>query len=494
MGTDFLYYQEKMMRTQITNKSNFEKEYLTGILFLNIISVYKLNGDFNMSKGKNEGITLIALVITIIVLLILVGISLSLITGEEGLIGRTISTKEIVELSEVLDNLKIEVIASYDNDGKLNVDTVRSNILNNVQGISEVEGTQFPLIIKTEKGKKYLLKENGEIIEKYWFKQDDGTYTDGKVVLKIGDYISYDHTKNSTGETINGQNAEYTSYSETNSKESLNSGRTNGNTSDCNFSLSAYTGGWRVLGVENGKLKLIAEKSIGNLSLRGQKGYIYGIDELNAISSIYGNGKGAESAKSVTVEDINEITKYNPELTGDGEVRAKGKMWEYGNVVTYFWQNGKVKCTATNGKSYTSTNTVFKYYDKDKNGFIDLAKDKSIELTSRSYNYYPVTLTESSSGTPKGIETSSLEYKLLFNSKYWLASSFIGTGEGNVGFGIFQLDTTRVYDSNLCDAINQMYTLTLGIRPVIILSKDVNVIKNEAKDGTTKAKACIIEK
>ena len=87
-----------------------------------------------------------------------------------------------------------------------------------------------------------------------------------------------------------------------------------------------------------------------------------------------------------------------------------------------------------------------------------------------------------------------MEYKLLFNSKYWLASSFIGTGEGNVGFGIFQLDTTRVYDSNLYDAINRMYTLTLGIRPVIILSKDVNVIKNEAKDGTTKAKACIIEK
>ena len=446
-----------------------------------------------MNKRNSEGITLIALVITIIVLLILAGVSIQILVGENGLIIRTINAKEIVESSEVLDNLKMEVAASYDNDGKLNVDTVKTNILNNVKGISKVEGTQFPLIIKTERGKNYLLKENGEIIEKYWFKQDDGTYTDGKVVLKTGDYISYDHTKNSAGETINGQNAEYTSYSETNSKESLNSGRTNGNTSNCDFSLSAYTDGWRVLGVENGRLKLISEKTIGNLSLKGQKGYVYGIDELNAISSIYSNGKGAESAKSVTVEDINEITKYNPELTGDGKVRAKGKMWEYGNVVSYFWQNGKVKCTATNGKSFTSSNTVFKYYDKDENCFIDLAKDKSIEFTSRSYNYYPVTLTESSSGTLKGIETTSLEYKLLFNSKYWLASSFIGTGEGNVGFGIFQLDTTRVYDSNLCDAINQMYTLTLGVRPVVILSNDVDVIKNKEKDGTTKAKACMIE-
>ena len=42
----------------------------------------------NYRLTKTRGITLIALVITIIVLLILAGISLNLITGEDGILGR----------------------------------------------------------------------------------------------------------------------------------------------------------------------------------------------------------------------------------------------------------------------------------------------------------------------------------------------------------------------------------------------------------------------
>lgn len=39
-----------------------------------------------MKKQKNQGITLIALVVTIIVLLILAGISIATLTGDNGLI------------------------------------------------------------------------------------------------------------------------------------------------------------------------------------------------------------------------------------------------------------------------------------------------------------------------------------------------------------------------------------------------------------------------
>ena len=46
-----------------------------------------------MNEGKNEGITLVALVITIIILLILTGVSLSLIMGEDGMIGRAIGAR-----------------------------------------------------------------------------------------------------------------------------------------------------------------------------------------------------------------------------------------------------------------------------------------------------------------------------------------------------------------------------------------------------------------
>ena len=64
----------------------------------------------NKLKNKN-GITLIALVVTIIVLLILAGVSLSLLLSDSGIIGRAAKSKEAsryAELKEQEDFLKIE--------------------------------------------------------------------------------------------------------------------------------------------------------------------------------------------------------------------------------------------------------------------------------------------------------------------------------------------------------------------------------------------------
>ena len=59
-------------------------------------------------KETKEGITLIALVITIIVLLILAGISMQLIFGSEGLITRAIDSSKNHKISEILEKLEIE--------------------------------------------------------------------------------------------------------------------------------------------------------------------------------------------------------------------------------------------------------------------------------------------------------------------------------------------------------------------------------------------------
>ena len=63
---------------------------------------------------KNNGITLIALVITIIVLLILAGISISAITGDDGIATRAKDAKEETragEVQEIVDLWKMDVSA-----------------------------------------------------------------------------------------------------------------------------------------------------------------------------------------------------------------------------------------------------------------------------------------------------------------------------------------------------------------------------------------------
>ena len=70
--------------------------------------------------NKQNGITLIALVITIIIMLILAGVSISAIVGEDGILSRASKATETHKKAEILEAIDLE-LASY------NIDTILSN-------------------------------------------------------------------------------------------------------------------------------------------------------------------------------------------------------------------------------------------------------------------------------------------------------------------------------------------------------------------------------
>jgi len=61
-------------------------------------------------KKQSKGITLVALVITIIILLILAGITLKTLTGENGILTKVIEGKEEYQKSEEEENKKLDEI------------------------------------------------------------------------------------------------------------------------------------------------------------------------------------------------------------------------------------------------------------------------------------------------------------------------------------------------------------------------------------------------
>ena len=114
------------------------------------------------SNKLNSGITLIALVITIIVLLILVGVSLSLVLGEEGLIGRTIGTKEVNENAEEKELVELAVsTAQIDGHGNLNETNLNNALKETFNNSNEVtpnsEGWDY------EANKKYNIYPDGRV-------------------------------------------------------------------------------------------------------------------------------------------------------------------------------------------------------------------------------------------------------------------------------------------------------------------------------------------
>ena len=93
-----------------------------------------------MIRKKNNGITLIALVITIIVLLILAGVTIATLTGENGILTRASEVSEETKKANVEEQVKLAVAASIGEDGKINLDDLNTEL-----GKIEGEKTGIPV-------------------------------------------------------------------------------------------------------------------------------------------------------------------------------------------------------------------------------------------------------------------------------------------------------------------------------------------------------------
>ena len=83
-----------------------------------------------------KGITLIALVITIIVLLILAGVSIAMLTGENGILNKATTAKQKTEQGTAEERVKLEVGGSFGEDGKLDIDLLNENLRKNIDGLT----------------------------------------------------------------------------------------------------------------------------------------------------------------------------------------------------------------------------------------------------------------------------------------------------------------------------------------------------------------------
>ena len=232
-------------------------------------------------------------------------------------------------------------------------------------------------------------------------------------------------------------------------------------TYDCG--VEGYTGAWKVLGAENGKLLIMSTVDVGTLTLEGKNGYNNGISKLNEMCEPYGR-----NARSITVEDINRVTGYDPTKQNNNTKYSAGNWNEYGNKVTYTTSGS----SATNGKTYTNAINKFEHLDGRKIGSNGVT---SITVRCNSYDYYPNTLTQSSSGTVKGIPTTSSVYKMLFrnaqdnaNCSYWLASLCVTTYSDSSRFGFHYISSSGYKDyCHVWDSFGDVYTRLLGVRAVV---------------------------
>lgn len=131
--------------------------------------MYKRKGGNKMKrekKGKLEyskGITLIALVITIIVLLILAAVSVSTLTGENGILTKATKAKEDTQKEATREKVQMAVLASYNQNGDVDI-TILKKELEKIGGTVTDTNEEFPVTVTVD-DYTFIIDEKGKVTE-----------------------------------------------------------------------------------------------------------------------------------------------------------------------------------------------------------------------------------------------------------------------------------------------------------------------------------------
>lgn len=276
-------------------------------------------------KNTQRGITLVALVITIIVLLILAMVSIKIaISG-----GLTQKAKDATD-THTIGAEKEKITLGY-NEYTLAKVSKKSVKAPTVEGTASVTGDETAgwTITFTKTNNEYKLTKDGEVIlvkqngiYVIWLDNGDDTFTKEDVTVKLGDYVNYNELSNGT-KTYTPDTSKGAGTSRTGGSDST--GHTLGTKE-----LSTENLNWRVLGVsKNGELELISDNpTTQELYLANEEGWLNAEENLDTFcDELYGKGANASGARSLKVEDVDTLANYD-----------KTTYSEYGSGYDEEWQ------------------------------------------------------------------------------------------------------------------------------------------------------------
>ncbi len=413
-------------------------------------------------KGKKQaGITLVALVVTIVVLLILAGVSIRLVLDNNGI---------ITKAGDARDKTYIEAIKEA----------------------KEMWNTEKYLGSTTDKLADYLFKQGVITEEEKTIVENNETITKGKYSvsfkqtvaeafkegkLQVGDWVNYQNPTTVSAK-VKEKDSNYSDTGYTSPASRTGITKENGYDEDIDQTYSLTNNGkavnWRILGLsDDGRLMLTtgspiqstynSSEALSNsnnpyLLLYGAESYEYGPEELNKICAIYKNDL-ADEAKSMTQKDIDKITG----------VTTESKIKEV-NLDNYY-----------ENKQYGDTYS----YDNAWTPSSFLKGESATTISDKIDGYYYSVNSKVADDAPSVTVSDSI-YDMLFagttyptGKTYWLASRGVYGGSDYACFGPYGVlisggvAYTGYYGMFNSDGGEDGFRG--AVRPVVYLKSDVTV-------------------
>ena len=258
---------------------------------------------------RNKGITLIALVITIIILIILAGITMNAVFGENGLI-KKVQDAKIETRGGAVQEARDLWIMELEADKYSNPKTAKllEELLDELEAQNMLIDDERETIEKTGQvtiGSRTIVFGAGQEIE-------IGAYVNYQVLLTAEEYLVDEN----------------------------NSGYSGG----AQIFTTETTAKWRVLEVKNdGRIVLISEIPVNadngidgtGLYLKGAIGYNNAEDILNEMCDTLYSVSGKGTAFSMTFEDTARVTGYNKVEITDKYIENGGHLNRYPGTYTF---------------------------------------------------------------------------------------------------------------------------------------------------------------
>ena len=381
-----------------------------------------------MKRTKQNGITLIALVITIIVLLILAGVSIATLTGENGILTRA-------------NDAKVETRGAAVEEEK---DLWKANKLANEYSNGDVETLSELLERIGPNGSKLLTQEEVDEI------QETGQTEIGSRTIVFGMTIGDIYDDNLIGQKVNYES--------------------NGQSD------------WIIFGKDSsGNILLTTERPIDNeFNLTsGAESWLNYEEDLKQECSGYGRTiKDKQvTSRSITMEDINYVTGFDVDsLNFDTYTFGENNNYAKKEVNYYFpsleasangyWQQ------PTSDKTFTHENDWYLYGQMEGqfiysySGEPDGADATSLIKNPERFKYIVG-------------EDGSYEYLVASRSVY-VGSSNAGFYVAGVGLSGVGTNRYALCNSNSDDHYGDGDRGSFGIRPIVVLPSDIEVEKNES--------------
>ena len=381
---------------------------------------------------KNKGITLIALIITIIILLILVGVSVNILI-KSNLIGTAEKTVN-----------KYKTASEEENEGNI---TIEGKEYDNIDDYFKKDSHDWQYIDNTRAQIRCTCARCKAF--------DDGDST-GRT-LSIGQQIGKTETKTAST-SITSEKSGYL---------------------DQTLELNKEETKWVVFGYEdkdndglNEVLLLTTEHPTQNtIFLNGAAGYNNAMEEVNRMcKELYGT-----NARSMTIEDVNRVLGYTP---AGGMYYLNDAYNTTGNFTTKLKNLGDVW---TSIKNEIDTKYSGKYYDPSHPEGIRDGGEASGEYELNGYFYVVNSTAGASTEAPQvSSEISITAKKMIFGSDYnnygyWLASRGVYAESDDVSFGpgIVYYGNAKSYTSLVYSHGYLYLDYFFCLRPIVTLTSNI---------------------